>query len=180
MKNKEELKKLFENRDIPKQEDFWEWMDSYWHKEEEIPMDNFNIDVSSKADKTAMNLSNDDVISWRQKLEILDIPTQVKIDTGINFSTKTMIQSYTQNGKNVIINNGTNNLDIVCDSTSETDFIATYIKYGTGTITFKSGSGNIISSMDGTLKLNGGKGSRAMICRINNEFLIFIQNVQSA
>ncbi|RXM52152.1 MULTISPECIES: leucine-rich repeat domain-containing protein [unclassified Chryseobacterium] len=36
MKTKQELKLYFENGDIPKQEDFWEWQDSYWHKEEKI------------------------------------------------------------------------------------------------------------------------------------------------
>ncbi|WP_419869164.1 hypothetical protein [Chryseobacterium sp. CT-SW4] len=36
MKTKEELKLSFENGDIPKQEDFWEWQDSYWHKDENI------------------------------------------------------------------------------------------------------------------------------------------------
>lgn len=36
MKTKEELKKYFENGDIPVQEDFWAFMDSYWHKNEKI------------------------------------------------------------------------------------------------------------------------------------------------
>ncbi|MEC3876488.1 leucine-rich repeat domain-containing protein [Chryseobacterium salviniae] len=36
MKSKQELKQLFENGDKPVQEDFWEWLDSYWHKEEKI------------------------------------------------------------------------------------------------------------------------------------------------
>ncbi|MGM1430199.1 hypothetical protein ACS126_13140 [Sphingobacterium lactis] len=38
MTSKEELKKLFENGDVPSQENFWEWMDSYWHKEENIEL----------------------------------------------------------------------------------------------------------------------------------------------
>ncbi|SDQ38374.1 Leucine rich repeat-containing protein [Chryseobacterium soldanellicola] len=36
MKTKEELKLYFENGDQPKQEHFWHWLDSYWHKEEKI------------------------------------------------------------------------------------------------------------------------------------------------
>ena len=36
MKTKEELKLYFENGDIPKQEDFWEWQNSYWHKGEKL------------------------------------------------------------------------------------------------------------------------------------------------
>lgn len=38
MKTKEELKLLFENGDTPTQEDFWEWQNSYWHKDEKIEM----------------------------------------------------------------------------------------------------------------------------------------------
>lgn len=40
MKSKEELKKLFENGDRPTQKEFWEWQDSYWHKEEKLPTEN--------------------------------------------------------------------------------------------------------------------------------------------
>ncbi|WP_415327938.1 leucine-rich repeat domain-containing protein [Chryseobacterium sp. MMS23-Vi53] len=36
MKTKEELKQYFEKGDRPTQSQFWEWMDSYWHKEELI------------------------------------------------------------------------------------------------------------------------------------------------
>ncbi|KUY30949.1 hypothetical protein [Elizabethkingia ursingii] len=38
MKSKIELKRSFENGKIPTQEDFWEWIDSYWHKEEDIDL----------------------------------------------------------------------------------------------------------------------------------------------
>ncbi|WBX95489.1 leucine-rich repeat domain-containing protein [Chryseobacterium gambrini] len=39
MITKEELKLYFEKGDQPTQNQFWEWMDSYWHKEEKIPQD---------------------------------------------------------------------------------------------------------------------------------------------
>jgi len=50
MKSKQELKQYFENNDIPKQEEFWEWQDSYWHKDEKIPVDKVDLDLSQKAD----------------------------------------------------------------------------------------------------------------------------------
>lgn len=37
MTTKTELKLLFEKGDTPKQEHFYEWMDSYWHKEDKLP-----------------------------------------------------------------------------------------------------------------------------------------------
>lgn len=42
MKTKQELKQYFENGDVPIQEEFWEWQDSYWHKEESIAQDNIS------------------------------------------------------------------------------------------------------------------------------------------
>lgn len=50
MKTKQELKQYFENGDIPKQEEFWEWQESYWHKDEKIPSDKLAYDFSQKAD----------------------------------------------------------------------------------------------------------------------------------
>lgn len=43
MKTKEELKLYFENGDIPRQEDFWAWQDSYWHKDEKLPSSSFEL-----------------------------------------------------------------------------------------------------------------------------------------
>ena len=51
MKSEQELRKVFENGDKPKQEDFWEWQDSFWHKEDEgdiIPAN--RVELSQKAD----------------------------------------------------------------------------------------------------------------------------------
>lgn len=50
MKSKEELKSFFENGDIPKQDQFWEWQDSYWHKDEKLPLESVDYDFSNKAD----------------------------------------------------------------------------------------------------------------------------------
>lgn len=50
MKSKEEIKKYFENGDKPTQEQFWEWQDSYWHKDEKLPADKIDYNFSEKAD----------------------------------------------------------------------------------------------------------------------------------
>jgi len=42
MKTKEELKLYFENGDKPTQEQFWQWMDSYWHKDEKIDQESID------------------------------------------------------------------------------------------------------------------------------------------
>lgn len=43
MKTKEELKLNFKNGNKPTQEQFWQWMDSYWHKEEKITEDSLGF-----------------------------------------------------------------------------------------------------------------------------------------
>lgn len=52
---KEELKSHFKNGDIPSQEDFWQWQDSYWHKNESLLVDGSNF---GKVDKV-MNIAPD-------------------------------------------------------------------------------------------------------------------------
>ncbi|SMO52629.1 hypothetical protein SAMN06265171_102324 [Chryseobacterium rhizoplanae] len=69
MKTKEELKKYFENGDIPVQEEFWEWQESYWHKDEKIPADKLDYDLSQKADANASNLSPQNTQLWKDKIE---------------------------------------------------------------------------------------------------------------
>ncbi|GAA5092674.1 hypothetical protein GCM10023210_21960 [Chryseobacterium ginsengisoli] len=43
MTTKEKLKLYFEQGDKPTQDEFWEWMDSYWHKEEKISQDSLDL-----------------------------------------------------------------------------------------------------------------------------------------
>jgi len=69
MKTKQELKQYFENGDIPVQEEFWEWQESYWHKDEKLPLDNINYDFSQKADANASNISPQNAQLWKEKIE---------------------------------------------------------------------------------------------------------------
>ncbi|GEM_PF-3112831 len=43
MTTREKLKKYFEAGDKPTQQEFYEWLDSYWHKEDKIPQESLNI-----------------------------------------------------------------------------------------------------------------------------------------
>lgn len=51
------LKNWFRNRLKPPQEQFWAWMDSYWHKNEKIPtesIENLTSILNNKAEKSAL------------------------------------------------------------------------------------------------------------------------------
>lgn len=167
------LKEKFETNDIPKEEDFSDWMDSYWHKDEKIPMDNLNIDVSSKADKTAENLSAENITSWKTKL---NEPSQITIDTTSSIDTNKDVGGVRMHGKNVVINNGANNIDLQCLTSSEPNFNCSIVKIGSGSITIKAGTGATLVQTDYTAVMNGGAGSAATIVRVGNTFYLRIYN----
>ncbi len=138
------LKDRFETGDKPEQEHFYDWMDSYWHKDES---------------------------------------SQIKINSSTEITNQTTATNgYTQNGKNVLIDNGSAaiNYKINLSSDTEENFLITGIKLGAAAVTFTVGSGSpILTKIDNTLAVNGTKGSRFMISRVGNtnEFLIFINNL---
>ena len=55
----ETLKQWFSNLKKPTQEQFWEWLDSFWHKSEKIPMANVEgLDKLVEGTASAEQLSN--------------------------------------------------------------------------------------------------------------------------
>ncbi|MPT33116.1 MAG: hypothetical protein E2600_15915 [Chryseobacterium sp.] len=144
MTTKTNLKSFFETGDKPTQGQFYEWMDSYWHKDES---------------------------------------SQIKINSTTEITNQTTAANgYSQNGKNVLIDNGNTDINYKINLSSDTEenFLITGIKLGTGTITFIAGTGApTLTQVDYTLSVNGAKGSRFMISRVGNtnEFLIFINNL---
>jgi len=167
------LKEKFETGDKPEQEHFYDWMDSYWHKDEKIPMDSLNIDVSSKADKTAENLSAENITSWKAKL---NEPSQITIDTTLNINTNHSLNGVKMHGKNVIIKNGSTNIDLQCLISSEPNFNCSIVKVGSGSITITAGTGATVTQTDYTAVMNGGAGSTATIVRVENTFYLRIYN----
>ncbi len=80
------LKQWFRNGLKPTQEQFWAWMDSYWHKGEKIPQASIEgLDkslenkaetsaVEAKANKDATGLSDDNVAKWKEALGVGEVP----------------------------------------------------------------------------------------------------------
>lgn len=114
MKSKEELKSFFENGDIPKQDQFWEWQDSYWHKEEKLPLENVDYDFSNKADlidgkipATQLPSYVDDILEFDS---LADLPNpgeggKIYIVTSTNTQLRWSGSEYIQiiSGENVMI-----------------------------------------------------------------------------
>jgi hypothetical protein len=80
-----------------------------------------------------------------------------------------------QTGKCVIIDNGTYSINFTVDSFS--GFTSTYLKHGTASISFVQGSGRTLIQVDGTLDLDGSKGSTATLISYDTTDYLRISNV---
>ena len=74
------IKNWFKTGLKPTQDQFWNWMDSYWHKDEEIPQDKIKglsesleakadaDQLENKANADASGLTQEQVEEWRKIL----------------------------------------------------------------------------------------------------------------
>lgn len=103
-------------------------------------------------------------------------PTQITITTTVNITTDTVdANSKKQIGKNVIINNGVSAINITVNG--GVDFSASYLKHGTGAITFVQAGGRTLVVVNETAILNGAAGSTATISSIGTTDYLRISNV---
>ena len=113
--------------------------------------------------------------TWTSPSSLLQEPSQITITTATDITTGTTASNgYGQKGKNVIINNGTNNISITVDG--GTDFVSSYVKHGSGVITFVQGSGRTLIQVDATVVLNGATGSTATIASVLTTDYLRISN----
>ncbi|KAF2082122.1 beta strand repeat-containing protein [Flavobacterium sharifuzzamanii] len=103
-------------------------------------------------------------------------PSQITITTTTNITTDTLdANGKKQIGKNVIINNGTSAINITVNG--GIDFNASYLKHGTGAITFIQATGRTLVQVNTTSTLNGAAGSTATISSIGTTDYLRISNV---
>jgi len=103
-------------------------------------------------------------------------PSQITITTTTNITTDTLdANGKKQIGKNVIINNGTSAINITVNG--GIDFNASYLKHGTGAITFIQAAGRTLVQVNTTSTLNGAAGSTATISSIGTTDYLRISNV---
>jgi len=100
---------------------------------------------------------------------------QITITTTVSITTDTLGNlGKSQNEKNVIIDNGSNAINITVNG--GTDFLASYLKHGSGAITFVQGAGRTLTLVDATAILNGALGSTATISSIGTTDYLRISN----
>jgi hypothetical protein len=102
-------------------------------------------------------------------------PAQITITTTVSITTDTLGNlGKGQKEKNVIIDNGVNAINITVNG--GTNFLASYLKHGTGAITFVQGTGRTLIQVDATAVLNGVVGSTATISSIGTIDYLRISN----
>ncbi len=96
--------------------------------------------------------------------------------TGItSFTSETLSDGgYTQNGKNILIKNSTNAINITVGATN--NFLATYQMEGTGAVTFLASSGKTIREVNGTAIMNGALGSTSSVSVDGNTISLKVSN----
>jgi hypothetical protein len=102
-------------------------------------------------------------------------PAQVTVTTAVSFNTELASDGgYSQNGKNVLIQNGTNAINITVGATA--NGVYSFQKEGTGTITFLASAGKTIRQVDATAIMNGAVGSTATASVIGTVISLRISN----
>lgn len=100
---------------------------------------------------------------------------QITITTAVSITTATNDASGNgQKGRNVIISNGATAINLTVNG--GTDFVTSYVKHGTGAITFVQGSGRTLIQVDGVAVLNGAVGSTATISSVGTTDYLRISN----
>jgi hypothetical protein len=90
MKTKEELKLYFEQGDTPTQEEFWEWMDSYWHKEEKVSLESTDL----LATEQHLMYSLEDSTELLGVAKTIVIPEGVKVIGSSSFTFNNFTKNY--------------------------------------------------------------------------------------
>ena len=100
----------------------------------------------------------------------------ITITTSISIDTDTTSGGYGQHGRHNKISNGANAINLTVQTSSNADFVASYEKIGSSTITFVAGSGATLVQLSGTALLSGAVGSKACLSRNGNTYYLQITN----
>lgn len=100
----------------------------------------------------------------------------ITITTSSSIDTDTTGSGYSQHGRNTKISNGANAINLTVQTSSNSDFVASYTKIGSSNITFVAGSGATLVQLSGTAVLSGAVGSTACLTRNGNIYYLQITN----
>ena len=107
------IKNWFKTGLKPTQEQFWNWMDSYWHKDELIPQENIQDlsttlsgkadadQLANKANADATGLTDEQKSAWKEALSVREVPANIalvdKLDKEGNVYSKEQVTELLDN-----------------------------------------------------------------------------------
>ena len=107
------IKQWFKTGSKPTQDQFWNWIDSFWHKDELIPQDkiqNLSTTLSGKADADqlankanadASGLTQEQKSAWKEALSVREVPANIalvdKLDKEGNVYSKEQVTELLDN-----------------------------------------------------------------------------------
>jgi len=104
------------------------------------------------------------------RLEIINSGT---ITTAVSITNATLTDGgYTQQGKVVKIDNGANAINYTVNGIT-----ASFVKGGTGAITFVQGVGRTLTGANGTLVFDGAVNSKASITSFGTSDVLYLDNL---
>ena len=107
------IKNWFKTGLKPTQDQFWNWMDSYWHKDELIPQDKIQDlsttlsgkadadQLANKANADATGLTDEQKSAWKEALSVREVPANIalvdKLDKEGNVYSKEQVTELLDN-----------------------------------------------------------------------------------
>ena len=102
----------------------------------------------------------------------LDIANSATITTTVSITSATLTDTgLSQEGKVIKIDNGVNAINYTVNGIT-----ASFVKGGTGAITFVQGSGRVLTALTGT-SFNGAVGSTASIASFSTKDYLYLNNL---
>lgn len=159
------------------------WDNKVWVIASNVDLSEYALQVDLEAEE--YNRALEDFILQNQlnaaNLLIADLQVpQITITTTTSITTDTLstVNSRAQNGKNVIIDNGVNAINLQCLSTSHASFCASYSRLGAGAVTITAGSGVTVEEVySGSGKVcNGAIMSSFTLERVGTKFYLKLNN----
>lgn len=100
--------------------------------------------------------------------------SQIIITTAVNITTATTDGTYGQSGRNTVIDNGANAINLTVNGLTGS---GSYLKTGSAAVTFVQGAGRTLVQVSGTDVMNGAAGSTATITTVGTTDYLRISNV---
>jgi len=133
--------------------------------------------VNGKVDKVAGESLTPEkfTTAYKDNVDENSSNRQIVITTAVSITTNTLgSNGRGQKAKNVVLDNGINAINVTVNTSD--GFLASYLKKGTGNITFVQGAGRSLIPVDGTSILNGVAGSTASISSVGTIDYLRISN----